>query len=60
MLDKTAKRLYTEGDYAGSYKKYLQILKLLDEVMAPPFRDYCNCQQSLKECLLQNGNKITM
>ncbi|XP_037034883.1 SET and MYND domain-containing protein 4 [Bradysia coprophila] len=60
MLDKTAKRLYSEKDYSGSYKKYLQILKLLDEVMAPPFRDYCNCQQSLKECLLQNGNKITM
>lgn len=60
MLEKTAKRLYSEGDYKGSYQKYLQILKLLDEVMAPPFRDYCNCQQSLKECLLQIGNKITM
>ncbi|KAJ6633064.1 SET and MYND domain-containing protein 4, partial [Pseudolycoriella hygida] len=60
LLDKTAKRLYDEGAYSESYRKYLEILKLLDEVMAPPFRDYCNCQQSLKECLLQNGNKIKM
>lgn len=37
MLDKTAKRLYNEGNYSGSYKKYLEILKLLDEVMASSF-----------------------
>lgn len=32
----------------------------MDKVMAPPFRDYCNCQQSIKDCLLQYGNKVAV
>lgn len=57
ILGKTAKRLIDEGNYAKAIHKYIEMINIMDAVLAPPFRDYCNCQQSIKDCLLQYGNK---
>lgn len=58
IIEKTAKRLYKEGKYDESLKKYIEMMKIFEEVIAPPFQDYCKCQQSIKECLLEYGNRI--
>lgn len=58
ILEKTAKRLYKEGKFDLSLKKYIEMMNIFEEVIAPPFRDYCECQQSIKENLLEYGNRI--
>lgn len=57
-MERTAKRLYAEGNIDKSLQKYIEIMKIFDDVMAPPFQDYCKCQQSIKDCLLEYGNKL--
>lgn len=58
MLEKSAKRLYSEGKTAKALSKYLEMINILDDVMAPPFQDYCKCQQAIKDCFLELGNCI--
>lgn len=57
ILKATAKRFVKTEEYQKAAEKYREILTIMNEFMAPPFKDYCNIQQSYKECLLQNGNK---
>lgn len=58
ILEKTARRLYKEGKIDEALKKYLEMMNIFDESIAPPFQDYCKCQQAIKECLLEYGNRI--
>lgn len=58
ILEKTAKRLFTEGKTDEALKKYIEMINIFDEVNAPPFQDYCKCQQAIRECLLEYGNRI--
>lgn len=58
MMERTAKRLWQEGSIDAALKKNIEIMKIFEDVMAPPFQDYCKCQQSIKDCLLEYGNKI--
>lgn len=58
MLHKTALRLLSNGSTDKALKKYIDMMNIIDDVMAPPFKDYCNCQQSIKDCLLEYGNRI--
>lgn len=58
MLEKVGKRLFNEGKIDKALAKYLQMIGIFDEVMAPPFQDYCKCQQAIKDCLLEYGNRI--
>lgn len=58
MLEKSGKRLYSEGKFAEALAKYLEMIDILDDVMAPPFQDYCRCQQAIKDCFLEFGNRI--
>lgn len=58
ILEKTAKRLFNEGKIEASLKKYIEMINIFDAVVAPPFQDYCKCQQAIKECLLEFGNRI--
>lgn len=60
IMEKTAKRLYKEGKTVDALKKYYEMMTIFDSVIAPPFQDYCKCQQAIKECLLEFGNKITV
>ncbi|XP_061397445.1 SET and MYND domain-containing protein 4 [Musca vetustissima] len=56
MMTRTAKRLYDTGDYSKALNKYVDLIKIMSEVLAPPFPDYCQCQQFLKDCFLHLGN----
>lgn len=58
ILEKTAKRLYKEGKYDESLNKYIEMMNIFEGVIAPPFQDYCRCQQAIRECLLEYGNRI--
>lgn len=58
ILEKTARRLVVEGRTGDALKKYYEMMRIFDAEMVPPFQDYCKCQQAIKECLLEYGNKI--
>lgn len=58
ILERTAKRLFKEGQYDKALQKYLEIMNILEDVLAPPFQDYCKCQQAIKDCLLEFGNRF--
>lgn len=58
IMEKTAKRLFSEGKIELALKKYIEMMHIFDAVVAPPFQDYCKCQQAIKECLLEFGNRI--
>ncbi|XP_055917831.1 SET and MYND domain-containing protein 4 [Eupeodes corollae] len=60
LMTRTAKRLYDVGEYSNALKKFIDLLKIMNEVLAPPFPDYCHCQQSLKDCFLHFGNSYDL
>lgn len=45
-----------EGRNEHALKAYLEILKLLDETLALPIRDYHTCQEGVRLCSLALGN----
>ncbi|XP_003487532.1 SET and MYND domain-containing protein 4 [Bombus impatiens] len=53
---RTASRNLEEGKHQEALKSYLEILKLLDETLALPIRDYHLCQQGVRLCMLPLGN----
>ncbi|KAL1138752.1 hypothetical protein AAG570_008814, partial [Ranatra chinensis] len=56
-LFRLGKSLKEEGKIGQALKKFLELLSLLDETLAPPFRDYHMCQQEIRTCFLSLGNK---
>lgn len=56
VIFKTASRKLEEGKHQEALKFYLEILKLLDENLALPIRDYHLCQQGVRLCMLPFGN----
>lgn len=55
-LFKVASTNLNEGRHELALKAYLEILKLLDETLALPIRDYHICQQGVRLCSLALGN----
>ena len=55
-LFKVASTNLEEGRNEHALKAYLEILKLLDETLALPIRDYHICQQGVRLCSLALGN----
>lgn len=53
---KVASRNLEEGNHQEALKSYLKILKLLDETLALPIKDYHLCQQGVRLCMLALGN----
>ncbi|XP_017766370.1 PREDICTED: SET and MYND domain-containing protein 4-like [Eufriesea mexicana] len=53
---KVASQYLEEGNHQEALKSYLKVLKLLDETLALPVRDYHLCQQSVRLCMLALGN----
>jgi len=45
-----------EGRNEQALKAYLEILKLMDETLALPIKDYHICQQGVRLCALALGN----
>lgn len=58
MLFKTANRLLETGEGNKAVNKYIEMLLIMDETLAPPFTDYHLCQQGIRRCMLEMGNKI--
>lgn len=56
-LFKVASTHLEESRNEQALKAYLEILKLLDETLALPIRDYHICQQGVRLCILALGNK---
>lgn len=56
IMKKTANRFYQAGEIKKSLEKYIDVLKIMSEVLCPPFTDYCQCQQNIKDCFLHFGN----
>lgn len=57
VVGQAAKRHEAKGEWRLAILKYIEMVNILDGVMAPPFPDYCKAQQSIKDCMLQFGNK---
>lgn len=55
-LFKVASMNLEAGKHQDALKAYLEILKLLDETLALPIRDYHHCQQGVRLCMLTLGN----
>ncbi|KAJ8898495.1 hypothetical protein PR048_003855 [Dryococelus australis] len=55
-LFQAASRLMEGGQAPAALVKFLEVLRLLDEALVPPFRDYYLCQQSVRCCMLTFGN----
>jgi hypothetical protein len=53
----TATQLMDECKVRHALDKYFKILDLLDNTLAPPFRDFHLCQQAIRHCMLSFGNK---
>jgi len=49
-----------EGKMRQALDKYIEILVLLDSILAPPFKDFHLCQQAIRRCMLSFGNKSTV
>ncbi|XP_015187287.1 PREDICTED: SET and MYND domain-containing protein 4-like [Polistes dominula] len=56
MLFKVASRHLEDGRHNEALETYLKILKLLDETLSLPIRDYHLCQQGARLCMLTLGN----
>lgn len=57
MIFRTANRLLETYETSKALLKYLEMLKIMDETLAPPFRDYHLCQQGVRRCMLEFGNR---
>lgn len=57
VVGQAAKRHERAGEWRLAILKYIEMVNIMDGVMAPPFSDYCKAQQSIKDCLLRFGNK---
>lgn len=55
-LHRLAKRSLDENKHTDALKSYLDILRILDENLALPIRDYHICQQDVRKCMLAMGN----
>uniref|UniRef100_A0A336KZJ6 Protein-lysine N-methyltransferase SMYD4 n=1 Tax=Culicoides sonorensis TaxID=179676 RepID=A0A336KZJ6_CULSO len=55
----TAKKLFKNKKIKDALNKYLEILKKLDDILAPPYSDFHICQQGIRRCYLEFGNLIT-
>ncbi|XP_057327900.1 SET and MYND domain-containing protein 4 [Microplitis mediator] len=55
-LFKVASRHLEDGDNSEALDTYLKILKILDETLALPIKDYYLCQQGVKLTMLPLGN----
>lgn len=56
----TAERLLGNGETDAALRKYITILAKMQDVCVPPFRDYVLCQQKIKDCLLEYGNRYNV
>lgn len=54
---KLATKMHSAGEIEAALYKYVEEMNTLDEVLVPPYRDYHLCQQGLRSCMLEYGNR---
>ncbi|XP_058447147.1 SET and MYND domain-containing protein 4 [Malaya genurostris] len=57
MLFKSATKLHSAGEYEVALAKYVEMMNIMNEVLVPPYRDYHLCQQGMRSCMLEFGNR---
>lgn len=53
---RVARTFMTEGDIHKALQKFVELLQMLEETLAPPFKDFHLCQQAARTCMLALGN----
>ncbi|XP_068628489.1 SET and MYND domain-containing protein 4-like [Battus philenor] len=56
MMYKLGKAAMEEGKYGDAIKKFVEMLKLYDATLSPPYKSYYDCMQDLRRCMLAKGN----
>lgn len=56
MMCKLGKGAMEEGKYGEAIKKFIEMLKLYDSTLAPPYKSYYDCVQDLRRSMLAMGN----
>ncbi|XP_053692002.1 SET and MYND domain-containing protein 4-like [Sabethes cyaneus] len=54
-----ASNLYQQGEFDRALSRYAAIMGSLDQVLVRPYREYHICQQGIRRCSLELGNKYT-
>ena len=60
ILMTSAGRLLDNGEVDAALRKYITILEKMHETCVPPFKDYILCQQKIRDCLLEYGNRYIL
>ncbi|XP_059060304.1 SET and MYND domain-containing protein 4-like [Achroia grisella] len=56
MMYRIGRNAMDEGKYGDAMKKFIEVLKLYDTTLAPPYKSYYDCVQDLRHCILAMGN----
>ncbi|KAL4703162.1 hypothetical protein ACJJTC_016763 [Scirpophaga incertulas] len=56
MIYRLGRASMEEGKYGEAMKKFVEVLKLYDSTLSPPYRSYYDCVQDLRSCMLAVGN----
>ncbi|XP_013167232.1 PREDICTED: SET and MYND domain-containing protein 4 [Papilio xuthus] len=56
MMYKLGRGAMEEGKYGEAIKKFIEMLKLYDSTLAPPYKSYYDCVQDLRRSMLAMGN----
>ncbi|XP_038209258.1 SET and MYND domain-containing protein 4 [Zerene cesonia] len=56
VMYKLGRAAMEEGKYGQAMKKLVEVLKLYDTTLAPPYQSYYDCVQDLRRCMLSLGN----
>lgn len=56
MMLRLANYSMLEGKYGDAMKKFVEVLKLFDSTLVPPYKSYYDCVQNLRRCMLSLGN----
>lgn len=56
MLYRLGRSAMEEGKYGEAIKKFIEVLKLYDATLLPPYRSFYDCVQDLRRCMLALGN----
>ena len=54
---KRGAELMAEGQFDRALVECMETLNKLDAILCPPYRDYIQCQEGARRCMLTMGNK---
>lgn len=56
MMYRLGRAELESGQYGEAMKKFINVLKLYNDTLSPPYRSYYDCVQDLRRCMLSMGN----